>query len=64
MAETIPAWKRVSCPTCNSTAGESCGRRPMGVPWGWVRTAPHQARKAFGMAQLDAEKRMRNPDER
>lgn len=38
-------WKTVDCPTCDSKAGQSCGRPKFGVPWQWERTAPHAARK-------------------
>lgn len=47
---TAMAWKCVTCPTCGAAAGESCGRVPVGVPWGWVRTAPHVARKRAVLA--------------
>lgn len=40
-----PAWRTVLCPTCEAKAGESCGRSMHGMPWGWVRTSPHIARK-------------------
>jgi hypothetical protein len=38
-------WKDVDCPTCEAKAGESCGRRPPGAPWGWERVSAHAARK-------------------
>jgi hypothetical protein len=40
-----PRWKTVACPTCGVDAGEQCGRRPLGVPWGWDHVKPHAARK-------------------
>lgn len=43
--EKLPEWKTVSCPTCKASAGEPCGRRPLGVPWGWERVDPHVARR-------------------
>lgn len=39
-----PEWKIYDCPTCDSKAGQSCGRQHFGGSW-WERCSPHAARK-------------------
>ena len=41
---SYPTWKLRPCPTCGAGPGQPCGKRPMGVPWGWVTVKPHAAR--------------------
>jgi len=44
LAVHLPKCKRFGCPTCGSESGTSCFRPRLGVPWQFLRYAPHAER--------------------